>query len=146
MADAEDLLEELLEKQLEHVRARKGSEREAQLEARIDKLEQMLAGKPAAEVEEAAEELELDDEELAWVKEALAERRAANPKPVIEETPVEEEQPKIKTRPGRKNGRAYKYTVEDGKVIPSDMVHIYSGPDEDDEVPIPDEEPEADAA
>lgn len=143
MADAEDLLEELLEKQLELVRSRKGSEKERALEDRIAKLEGQLAGKPAAEVEEAAEELELDDDELAAVRQFIDERRAANPKPPLEAVPDPAPDSKVKTRPGRKNGNAYKFTVEDGKVVPSDMVHVYSGPDEDDEVPLPDEDADA---
>lgn len=51
---------------------------------------------------------------------------------------------KRKTRPGRKNGRAYAWYVDEkGKVQVSDVARVYSGEDEPDEVDLyPDDEEE----
>ena len=57
------------------------------------------------------------------------------------EKPIEEEK-KRKTRAGRKHGRAYNYTVKNGKVILTDVATIYSGEDEPDEVELYDENDE----
>lgn len=56
------------------------------------------------------------------------------------ETP--EEKPKKKTRPGRKHGRAYGWTVKNGKVVLTDVATVYSGEDEPDEIEMMDEEEE----
>jgi len=50
------------------------------------------------------------------------------------EEPEKEEEPKKKTRPGRKHGRAYGWTVKNGKVVLTDVATVYSGDDEPDEV------------
>lgn len=56
----------------------------------------------------------------------------AKPKPKPE--PVEKP-----TRAGRKSGQAYDWDVDEGgQVIPLNVARVYSGPDEDDEVEIPD--------
>jgi hypothetical protein len=130
MATAEDLLEELLEKQLELVRARKGSERESQLEERIAGLEKRLEAKPDAEVEEAIEELDADEWEL------IRQHRAGKQPPpaagdVGEEDEPEEKKPRM--RRGRKHGQVY----QDGK---GEAGYVYHGEDEPDLVPVDDDE------
>jgi len=46
--------------------------------------------------------------------------------------------PEKKTRPGRKSGNAYQFTVDDeGNVKRSDTAVIYNGPDEPEEVELP---------
>lgn len=57
------------------------------------------------------------------------------------ETPPEK---KSKTRPGRKHGKAYGWTVKNGKVVLTDVATVYSGEDEPDEVEMmePEEEVE----
>lgn len=56
----------------------------------------------------------------------------------------EKEKKKGKTRPGRKNGRAYGWYVDEkGRVKVSDVASVYSGEDEPDEVELyPDDEEE----
>ncbi len=136
MATAEELLEEMLEKQLEHLRAKQGSERERQLEERLAVLEKRLAAKPDDEVEEAIEEL--DDDEWELIKQHRASKTAPNPKPDDPDEPDEPEEEKTearKIRPGRKSGMAYKWDVDDNnKVRRLDIATIYHGPDEPDEV------------
>jgi len=136
MATAEELLEELLEKQLELVRARKGSEREAALEERIATLEKRLEEKPKAEREEALEEITDEEYEL------IRQHRAAAPPPAPKAEPAPAPAPAAKrTRPGRKSGMAYEWYVDDaGKVVKTDIANIYNGADEPDEVELPDEE------
>jgi hypothetical protein len=58
-----------------------------------------------------------------------------------EETPPVEEKKK-KNRPGRKNGKAYGWYIDDkGRVKVSDVAQVYSGEDEPDEVELyPDDE------
>ena len=49
-----------------------------------------------------------------------------------------EEESAGKTRPGRKNGAAYNWWVDDdGEVYKLDVARIYTGEDEDDEVALP---------
>lgn len=44
------------------------------------------------------------------------------------------------TRPGRKSGTAYQFTVDDaGRVVPLDVAEIYAGEDEPDEVELDDD-------
>lgn len=54
----------------------------------------------------------------------------------------EDKKPKKKTRPGRKHGRAYGWTVKNGRVVLTDVATVYSGEDEPDEVEMMDEEEE----
>lgn len=54
----------------------------------------------------------------------------------------EDKKPKKKTRPGRKKGRAYGWTVKNGRVVLTDVAQVYSGEDEPDEVELMDEEEE----
>jgi hypothetical protein len=134
MATAEDLLEELLEKQLELVRAKKGSEKEAALEARIAELESRFEEKPKEERDDAIEEI--TDEEYDLIRQH---RAGAKPEPVVEPEPVADP-PARKTRPGRKSGKVYLWTVDDnGTVQKTDIPHVYNGADEDDEVELPEE-------
>lgn len=115
------------------------------LTARIDALELKLAAAPKDERDEALEEI--TDEEYELIRQhragttATADEEAAPP--VVEEEPPAAR----KTRPGRKQGTAYHWTVgEDGKVQQVDIPTIYNGPDEEAEVELPADEPEADAA
>lgn len=117
------------------------------LHERIDKLEAQLAGKnpTKAQVEEAADELELDDDELAAVKEFLAERRKGKTPEGEQSGPAagadEEPATERRTRPGRKSGNLYKWTTdENGNVVELDIPTIYSGEDEPDKVDLPDED------
>ncbi len=66
--------------------------------------------------------------------EAQEEEEAKSVENVVEE--------KRKTRPGRKHGRAYDYTIEKGRVKLLDVAHVYQGEDEPDEVDIIEEEDE----
>ena len=51
-----------------------------------------------------------------------------------------EEKPR-RVRPGRRNGNAYQWTVDDkGKVTKLDIPSIYNGEDEPEEVELPDDE------
>ncbi len=53
-------------------------------------------------------------------------------------SPPEPAPPAKKTRPGRKSGQAYQWTVDDeGNVVKKGTATVYNGPDEDDEVEIP---------
>lgn len=138
MASAEDLLEEMLEKQLELVRAKKGSEKESALEARIAALEAQLEAKPKTEREEAMEEL--DDDEWALI-EAHRAGKSKKEDPVVVEDEQKPGAKERKTRQGRKSGSLYHYvTDDDGRVKAVDIPTIYSGPDEDDEVELPEDE------
>ena len=114
-------------------------------EDRIAALEKQLAKAQAAapaQVNEALEEI--TDEEYELIRARRAGKQAppaADPPP-----PPVEEKPK-RTRPGRKNGAAYSWTVDEkGKVQKTDIAHIYSGEDEPNEVPIPDDDVEEPAA
>ena len=105
-------------------------------EDRIAALEEQLAkakrARPA-DVDDAFEEI--SDEELELIREHRKGKTAPPPPaPAPEPEPVVEQ----KTRPGRKKGKAYAWTVDDdGGVVKTDIAHIYSGDDEPDEVPLP---------
>lgn len=59
----------------------------------------------------------------------------------VEKKEGEVETKKRKTRPGRKNGRAYGWYVDEkGKVKVSDVATVYSGDDEPDEIDLLDDE------
>lgn len=118
-------------------------------EARLAALEQR---KPTAdEIREAL--AGLSDDELAELirapgrvgaaaEEELEEREGGGDDPARSE---DDTAPKPRrTRPGRKNGRAYKWTVDGtGKVTPTQLAHVYSGPDEPAEVELDEDEPAA---
>lgn len=123
------------------------------LAAQIEKDEQAdrdaEAKKKLAELEGAA--LSADDRELLdWARKFRAELEkddGGNPPAAPGRVPSDPEQkpkeddPKPpaarKTRPGRKSGMAYQWTVDDtGKVEKLDLARVYSGPDEPDEVEI----------
>ena len=109
---------------------------------RIAKLEAQLATakkKEPAAVDEALEEI--TDEELELIKAHRA-SLVAKPKTETKEE-TKEETTAVKTRPGRKKGQAYQWTVTDkGQVQKTDIAHIYSGEDEESEVPVPGDEAE----
>lgn len=57
---------------------------------------------------------------------------------------AKEEAPK-RTRAGRKSGGAYPFDIDDGgRVIPLSVARVYNGPDEPDEVELPDEDEDED--
>lgn len=106
---------------------------------------------------------ELPEDEKASIREAfLSVTDSSNPDPATkreagkleDEAEKEEEEgglpvdekdkKKSKSRPGRKNGRAYGWYVDEkGRVKVSDVATVYSGEDEPDEVELyPDEEEE----
>jgi hypothetical protein len=137
--DSDDLLEQWLAAGQQLLTARKGTKREAELEGRLEKLEGLLADRPAAERREALEDLSDDELEL------LREYRAGNLKPAADEPSGEPDGDDIqdvtpkRTRPGRKAGRPYSWTVgDDGEVVRLDIPSIFHGEDEPDEVEIPD--------
>lgn len=116
-------------------------EADSELRQEIDELKQAIKQRPAAEARDALDEL--DDEE----RELIAQHRAGRitPPAVEEPEPAVEDPPARKTRPGRRQGNLYEYTIdEDGKRVPVDIPTIYNGPDEPDEVEL--DEPAADAA
>ena len=135
--DAEDrneLLLELKDKKLtskelvEAIRALPENER-AEVRDAFLKVSEQTGGEKGA-----ARSLERDAEEEEEQRGVEGEER---PKDQIEEK-------KKKTRPGRKNGKAYGwYLDERGKVKISDVAQVYSGEDEPDEVELyPDDEEE----
>lgn len=99
---------------------------------------------------------EMPAEERATIRDAFidvaeteggrAEKKEA--KELDEEAQQEEEakgvetlpEKKKKTRPGRKHGRAYGWTVKNGKVVLTDVATVYSGEDEPEEVEMMDDE------
>lgn len=136
-ASAEELLEEIYEKQLELVRAKRGSAREEELEKRLAALEARLEEKPKGEVEEAYEEL--TDEEEQVVARALADHRAGR-QTASESLPEasEEPEPRKRTRPGMKRGMAYTVDPDTGRKL--DHAFVYGGEDEPDRVELADQE------
>lgn len=136
MPNAEELLEQWLDAGRKLLDAQKGSAREEALEKRLADLEAKLAEKPADDVEDAFEEL--DEEEMALVKQHRLTKGATPPPPKDEPEP---EPVPSKTRPGRKSGQVYPWGVDDaGNVVRYDIPTVYSGPDEDDEVELPAED------
>lgn len=127
-------------------RESKGEESKA-LQDRIDSLESKVKETSrkatVSEREEAFEEI--SDEEM----ELIRQHRAGTTAPPVAvaggSTGGSTGGSATKTRPGRKKGQAYQWTVDEkGAVQKTDIAHIYSGEDEPDEVAI--EEPAADAA
>ena|SRR5260221_8028586 len=115
-----------------------------------------------AKIERLLNQETIAPDDLAWLKKVRAEMEAedlvdgkkppkgkADPKDPPADPPIDPpadppaDPPSGKTRPGRKSGNAYDWTVDDdGNVVRDGVAHIYSGADEDDEVALP----EADAA
>lgn len=52
-------------------------------------------------------------------------------------------EPRRRTRPGRRSGSVYNWTVDDesGKVVKLDIARVYDGPDEPERVELDDDEP-----
>ena len=118
-------------------------EADSELRKEIAELKEQIAAKPKAEREEAFEEI--SDEEL----ELIRQHRAGKAVPPVAPEPKPNPQPAVeaRTRPGRKKGKAYGWTVDDaGVVVKTDIAHIYSGEDEPDEVELPPADAEAAAA
>ena len=102
-------------------------------EERIAALEEQLKAAKRKEGPAAAEDAleEISDEEMELIR---AHRAGTISPPTIELPAVDPlESVKTKTRPGRKKGEAYQWTVADnGKVQKTDIAHVYSGEDEPD--------------
>ena len=118
-------------------------EADSELRAEIAELKEQIAAKPKAEREEAFEEI--SDEELELIRQHRVGKTVspAAPEPKPDPQPAAE----TRTRPGRKKGKAYGWTVDDaGAVVKTDIAHIYSGEDEPDQVELPPADAEAAAA
>ena len=136
--DADEVLEQWLAAGQDLLKARKGSEREKALEARLEQLEARFKEKPADERQEALEEI--SDEEYDLIMQHRKGKEEPEPTPEPEPQP-EPEPVAAKTRPGRKSGKVYPWTVDDsGNVMRVDIPIVYSGADEDDLVPLPTKE------
>lgn len=123
--DKDELLDGLKNKKLtpeELVEAIRGMSPESRAEVR-----ELLA-----EVQE-----EMDDEDDKGIKDDDPKKK---PKPKDDDSDDDDDDKdddeNRKTRPGRKSGRAYDWTVENGKVVHLDVARIYSGDDEPNEVEI----------
>jgi hypothetical protein len=139
MPDLVKMLRDLADAYEKEARQEAEGESTKATEERIAKLEQAVEQRSSSELDEAAEEI--SDEE--W--QLIERHRAGSSRPKPKPKPEADEKPR-RTRPGRKSGNAYQYWVDDdGRVHKTDIAHIYSGDDEDDEVELPDE-PEADVA
>ena len=143
MPDLVKMLRDLADAYEREAEKESKGEESAALTKRIDELEAQLksaAKREPGEVEEALDRI--SDEEYELV---LAHRKGLTAKPA--EGKPAEEKPQVRTRPGRKKGSAYAWTVDDdGKVVKTDIAHIYSGEDEPDEVELPAEVEEPAAA
>lgn len=107
-------------------------ERTAALAKEIEDLKAAVAAAPAAKVDDALEDVTDEEREL------IRAHRAGTPKPKRETKPKEEPKPR-RTRPGRKSGMLYEWHVDDdGNVIKTDIPTVYNGPDEEQEVELPD--------
>ena len=114
-------------------------------EERISKLEKQLAGANNDDREEALEEISDDEFELIRQHRASLAAGANRDDDDDEDDDgkqrgKKEEKPR-RVRPGRRNGNAYQWTVDDkGKVTKLDIPSIYNGEDEPEEVELPDDE------
>lgn len=133
MPDIKQVLRDLAdayEREEEGENTKKLAEEIADLKAKVE-------ATPKVEVQDALEEI--SDEEYDLIRQHRA--AASGPPP-----PKAKEEPKVppvakRTRPGRKSGAAYEWYVDDdGKVVKTDIAHIYNGPDEESEVELPAEE------
>lgn len=133
-------LHEYLRGLADQIEADEKADRDAAAADKIAELEQLATANRA--------ELSTEDRELlAWARNLKVEldaeddddeKPAAKPKPKPAAADDDGEKPKANTRPGRKSGQAYDFTVDgDGQVVRDGLAHIYSGPNEDDEVEIP---------
>lgn len=141
-------MEQLLRQALAEIEAQKErqslEERFAALEERLDASGQELT---ATRIREVLLEATPEERE-AWrdAIDGLMEPRAPVPPP---EPPAPPEPPPPEpglrsTRPGRKQGMAYSWWVDDeGNVYQLDTARVWNEPDEEDEVPLPAEAPPA---
>lgn len=124
------------------IEADEKADRDAALAEKVEKMETVAEGERLSPEDRALldwarglkERLEAEDAEDEAADE-VAKKRAEKK---TEEKPAEEK-PRAR-RPGRKSGQAYSwYTDADGNVIQvtDGMARVYSGPDEDDEVELP---------
>lgn len=136
-ADLKALLRRLADELEKEEAAEEAGKSTEQFEKRIAELEARIARAPADEREDAIEEL--TDEEWQIILEHRGQGGEQKPKPKPRKE--KEEPPARRTRPGRKSGQAYDWTVDDaGNVSRVDIAHIYNGEDEPDEVELPDDD------
>lgn len=143
--DMEQLLRQALA-QIEEQKERAGlEERFAALEARLEERGQELT---AARIREVLQQATPEERE-AWrdaIDELMEARAPATDDPPSPDDPpapdpVPDPEPG-KTRPGRKQGMAYSWWVdEDGKVYQLDTARVWNEPDEEEQVALPDEAP-----
>lgn len=132
MADLASIMRRLAEEIEKEDREAQTAAEAAATQKRIADLEAQLkrADPTPHELSEAMDDI--TDEEYDLIRQ----HRAAKTEPKPKEEPKPE--PKARTRPGRKKGNAYPWTVDDeGNVQRTDIAHIYSGDDEPDEVELP---------
>lgn len=140
--DSDDILEKWMAAGRELLEARKGSAREAAFEQRIAGLEERFKDQPLAEQQDALGDL--TEAERKLISDHRAGRQAIEKDTEQIEREEKEDKPTRKTRPGRKSGSIYEYTVDgDGRVQRVDIPTVYSGADEPDEVELPDDEEQA---
>lgn len=128
-------------------------ENNERLEARLSSIEGQR-GRDFSKAELKRILSELDDDDRDEIMSALVGEERWNaareaPPPAGDDPPADDppsDDPPAsdrRTRPGRRNGMAYDWDVDDdGNVVALDVARIYSGDDEDDEVELP-PEPEA---
>jgi hypothetical protein len=135
MADLASIMRRLaaeIEKEDEGDKSKAQEDRIAALEKQLEK-----ADPTPKQLETAFEDV--TDEEWQLIRDHRAGKTA--PPPPAVDPPADPPAAEKKTRPGRKKGNAYSWTVDDtGKVQKTDIAHIYSGEDEPDEVELPEEE------
>ena len=141
MADIKDMLRRLADL----YEAEEKADLTKSQEDRIAKLESALANANTDDREDALEEITDDEYDLIRQHRASL---AAGAKRDDDSQDDDDEQPKGKkeqkprrVRPGRRNGNAYQWTVDDkGRVAKLDIPSIYNGEDEPGEVELPDDE------
>jgi hypothetical protein len=141
MADLKDMLRRLADL----YEAEEKAELTRAQEERIAKLEKQLAGASQEDREDALEEITDDEYDLIRQHRASLAAGAGRDDDDDDEeddkpTVKKEEKPR-RVRPGRRNGNAYQWTVDDkGRVRKLDIPSIYNGDDEPEEVELPDDE------
>lgn len=133
-ADEEGEKAEQQRKELEDLKAKALSDDDR---AVLDRARALLAELDAERDADDGERDEKKDDDEAKAK--------PKPKPKQKAKADDDEAPPAKpTRPGRKSGDAYDWWVQDdGTVVKLDVARVYDGPDEPDEVELPDSEAEA---
>lgn len=129
------LTTERLRKMIEEAEAEE--DRSSVLE-RLERLEQRLEERGSGG---------LSDDDVAFLRRLREQQAATDDDPPAGDDPdddppadddPDDDPPAAKTRPGRKSGMAYDWTVDDdGNVVESATAIVYTGEDEPDEVELP---------